>query len=111
MPVPRLTRPPTHGRSLAGQDTEVAEVNFPLIVAVLAALLGFGLPIWLMGPGTSVPIALLALLCALILGRAGWWLAARGEAKAEETLPEPSSQARSPPPRDPAPWRAPEEGS
>lgn len=85
-------------------------MNFPFIVAVLAALLGFGLPIWLMGPGTSVPIALLALLCALILGRAGWWLAARGEVKAEETLPEPSPQARRPPPRDPTPWRAPEEG-
>jgi hypothetical protein len=75
-------------------------VNRPLLVAVPAALLGFGGWVWLTGPGTSVPNALLALVCAILLGRAGWWLAARGAPTEEAVAPE-ASPPRSDAPRQP----------
>ncbi|SHJ63135.1 hypothetical protein SAMN02745194_02998 [Roseomonas rosea] len=80
-------------------------MNRPLLVAVPAALLGFGGWVWLTGPGTSVPNALLALACAILLGRAGWWLAARRDAPEEARTPEaspfpaPGPGARHPPER------------
>ncbi|MFC0383996.1 hypothetical protein [Muricoccus vinaceus] len=89
----------------------------PLLIAVLAALLGFGGWVWLTGPGTSVPNALLALLCATVCGRAAWALAARdlpeedapalpAAAEARRASPPPAGR-RAPPPADPAPWRRP----
>ncbi|HEY8612400.1 MAG TPA: hypothetical protein VIL69_14050 [Roseomonas sp.] len=87
-------------------------MNRPLIIAVLTALLGFGFWVWLTGPGTSVPNALLALLCAILFGRAGWWLAARGMPDEDAppsapAAPPPPTGRRAPPPPDPEPWRRP----
>ena len=101
----------------------------PLVTAVIGALIGFGGWIWLTGPGTSVPNALLALLCAILCGRLAWWLAVRGSD--EEEAPEAGSEGattaaqaagpsptgspavprtgrRAPPPVDQEPWRKPE---
>ena len=85
----------------------------PLLYAVLAALLGFGGWVWLTGPGTSVPNAFIALLCAVLCGRAGWWLAGRlmpqeraEEPKRAEATPFPP--ARRAPPPDRTPWRRPD---
>ena len=88
-------------------------MNRPLIVAIPAALLGFGFWIWLTGPGTSVPNALLALVCAVLFGRAGWWLVARGEpeepAEVEPDAPlPPPPRRRASPPADAEPWRKPD---
>ncbi|WP_458097019.1 hypothetical protein [Roseomonas sp. WA12] len=89
-------------------------MNRPLIIAVLSALLGFGFWTWLTGPGTSVPNALLALVCAVLFGRAGWWLAAFGEPRehdeieSDAPLPAPS-QRRSAPPAVAESWRKPDE--
>ncbi|MFH5925277.1 hypothetical protein [Roseomonas xinghualingensis] len=55
-------------------------MNRPLVIAVPAALLGFGCWVWLTGPGTSVPNAILALVCGILCGRLGWWLGIRGGA-------------------------------
>ena len=100
----------------------------PLLIAVLGALAGFGGWIWLTGPGTSVPNALLALLCAVLCGRAAWWLALRGttdddapprpdeaapaaaEAPAATPPAAPRPGQRMPPPVDAEPWRRPERG-
>ena len=88
----------------------------PLLVAVPGALIGFGGWIWLTGPGTSVPNALLALLCAVLCGRLAWWVAARGASgdetaeaarKKADTAP-PRVGRRAPPPTDPEPWRRPD---
>jgi hypothetical protein len=77
-------------------------VNRPLIVAVPAALLGFGFWVWLTGPGTSVPNAVLALFCGIAFGRVGWWLAARNTPDesgppVESVTPPPPSRRRAPP--------------
>ncbi|WP_043829511.1 hypothetical protein [Muricoccus aerilatus] len=86
----------------------------PLLYAVLAALLGFGGWVWLTGPGTSVPNAFIALLCGVLCGRAGWWLALRvmpenrvAEPTSAEAAPPPSTR-RAPPPVDRTPWRRPD---
>jgi len=52
-------------------------MNRPLLVALPAALLGFGGWVWLTGPGTSVVNAILALICGILCGRLGWRLGAR----------------------------------
>ncbi|MBP0446006.1 hypothetical protein J8J14_14610 [Roseomonas sp. SSH11] len=91
-------------------------MNRPLIIAVMAALLGFAFWTWLTGPGTSVPNAFLALLCGILFGRAGWWIAARGMAEEDAPTPEAGPPPppprpigrRSPPPVDAEPWRKPE---
>ncbi|WP_338662509.1 hypothetical protein VQH23_20425 [Pararoseomonas sp. SCSIO 73927] len=84
----------------------------PLLIAIAGALLGFGGWIWLTGPGTSVPNALIALLCAIACGRLAWWIADRlmpeEEAPAPEAPPPPPTGRRAPPPVDPEPWRRPE---
>lgn len=90
----------------------------PLLVAVPGALLGFGGWIWLTGPGTSVPNALLALLCAVFCGRLAWWAAARGASgegateaarrEADRAPAPPRAGRRAPPPVDPEPWRRPD---
>ncbi|TPG59580.1 hypothetical protein EAH89_04885 [Roseomonas nepalensis] len=99
-----------------------------MLVAVPGALLGFGGWVWLTGPGTSVPNALMALLSAVLCGRGAWWVAARllpdrdapedaGEAGARPAAPPrppdrhaapPPAARRGPPPADPEPWRRPE---
>ena len=76
-------------------------MNRPLIVAILAALLGFGFWVWLTGPGTSVPNAILALLCAVVFGRAGWWLVARGEPEQPAAVEPEASVPPQPRPRGP----------
>ena len=84
-------------------------MNRPLLVAVLGALLGFGGWIWLTGPGTSVPNALVALLCAILCGRGAWWLVAR-DVPDEDTPPDPPQPKgrRAPPPADAESWRKPD---
>jgi len=87
-------------------------MNKPLLIAVVSALLGFGGWVWLTGPGTSVPNAFVALLCAIGTGRLGWWLATRGGKEEEASLPEAApprpTGRRAPPPADVTPWRRPE---
>jgi len=87
-------------------------MNKPLLIAVVSALLGFGAWVWLTGPGTSVPNAFIALVCAIAAGRLGWWLATLGHKEEEASLPEgmprrPTGR-RAPPPTDATPWRKPE---
>ncbi|WP_424139329.1 hypothetical protein [Roseomonas chloroacetimidivorans] len=86
-------------------------MNGPLVIAVTAALGGFGFWVWLTGPGTSVPNALLALLCAILSGRVAWRLATRhmlknnapAEAERPHTGPPPSTGSRASPPADAEP--------
>ncbi|MCR0981266.1 hypothetical protein [Roseomonas populi] len=80
-------------------------------IAIVGALLGFGGWVWLTGPGTSVPNALIALVCGIACGRAAWWIAARILPEAEPPPPEPPPPPvgrRAPPPVDAEPWRKPE---
>ncbi|WP_376092510.1 hypothetical protein ACE7GA_23775 [Roseomonas sp. CCTCC AB2023176] len=63
-------------------------VRRPLLVALPAALAGFGLWIWITGPGTSVPNALIAFGVAVVFGRVTWTLVApRTEDDAEPGAP------------------------
>ncbi|MBP0492735.1 hypothetical protein [Roseomonas indoligenes] len=82
-----------------------------LLIAIVGALLGFAGWIWLTGPGTSVPNALIALVCAIACGRLAWWLAAlvlpESEVPPPAPIPPPTGR-RAPPPADAAPWRKPE---
>ena len=86
----------------------------PLPYAVVGALLGFGGWVWLTGPGTSVPNAFLALVCGVLCGRAGWWLAVRlipekdVAPRSAEAAPPPTGR-RAPPPADHVPWRRPDD--
>lgn len=56
-------------------------MNRPLLVALPAALAGFGLWVWITGPGTDVPNALIAFVVAVASGRIAWWLVARRDAE------------------------------
>ena len=70
----------------------------PLLVALPAALAGFGAWVWLTGPGTSVLNALIAFAVAVFVGRLTWSLIAKREV--EETAPAapPTAQDRGPMP-------------
>jgi hypothetical protein len=88
-------------------------MNRPLIVALPAGLAGFGFWVWLTGPGTSVPNALLALVCGILCGRTAWWLVSRNAPgddaplEARYAAPPPPT-GRAAPPADPEPWRKPD---
>lgn len=56
----------------------------PLFIAVAAALGGFGMWVWLTGPGTSVPVALVGFAIAVACGRMAFSAMAKPAADDDE---------------------------
>ncbi|WP_426957078.1 hypothetical protein [Muricoccus radiodurans] len=90
-------------------------MNRPLLLACVGALAGFGGWIWLTGPGTSVPNALIALVVGIACGRLTWMLVGRRDEEepagtATRMEVPPASSRLAPPPPDSEPWRRPGSG-
>ncbi len=66
----------------------------PLFLAVTAALSGFALWVWITGPGTSVPLALIGFVIAVICGRLAFSIIAK---PAEDDLEVPTHYSDLPP--------------
>ena len=91
-------------------------MNRPLVPAVLAAIAGFGFWIWITGPGTSVPNALIAFVIGIAGGRLVWSLLDRRREADEPTgteaaVPPPLASRVAPPtPPETPSWRLPDKG-